>query len=198
MGTCCQATPTSCCSSGNKDKEDTLIYLRLAVATVIAGQSMMWGLGVNITDLSPSDHVYWWLHGILIGSALAVTLLLGGPLFKNTWRSFKERKITVEALFLLSFLGAFTGSLISSIQGKGDVYYEVVAIVFLIYNIGQLLNRVSRKKALEETDRLRVTFDQAHILDEYGNTHLLHLKDITLEQTVVVAPGEAITVTEPS
>lgn len=154
----------------------------------------MWGLGINITHIPQQSAAYWWVHGVLIGSALAVTLLLGGPLFKNTYKAIKKWKVTVEALFLLSFLGAFAGSLISSIQGEGDVYYEVVAIVFLIYNVGQLLNRVSRKKALEETDKLRITFNQAHVLDSEGHALAVALKDVTLEDTLVVSPGDAITV----
>ena len=63
---------------GQPDDEaglETLIF-----AAVIGGQSMVWGLAVNLTPPELYSKPYWMLHGWLAASAFIVAVSLGGPL----------------------------------------------------------------------------------------------------------------------
>ncbi len=197
------ATASCCCHEdeapglGVGEDRWSKTWLKVAIALVIAGQGMIFGLGYNTADPRPSfgSPVYWLLNGGLLLSALIVMALLGPPLFAETWRTLRRGKLTVESLFTLTMLGAFGGSLLSSLTGTGSLYYEVVAIVLAIYTIGKTLGARSRQRALEAAERLRTDFDHAWIAacGPEGRRRVV-LAQLQPGQRVLVAPGEPVTV----
>ncbi|MEM9227933.1 MAG: cation-transporting P-type ATPase, partial [Verrucomicrobiota bacterium] len=172
-------------------------WLKVAIALVIAGQAMVFSLGFNTADPRPEygSMPYNLLNGGLAFSALLVVLLLGLPLFRETYGALRVGKLTVEALFTLTLLGAFAGSLLSSLTGTGDLYYEVVAIVLVIYTIGKTLGARSRAQALEAAARLRTDYDQAWVASCCAEGRKrVSVAELQPGAEVIVAPGEPITV----
>lgn len=193
LGGCCEVFNSG---NGTDRKVSKRLWIKLGLALVIAGQGMMLSLGLNTleTPLSPTHANYWVLHGILIVSSLAVVVLLGKPLFVETWRSLTQLSITVEALFFLSFVGAFGGSLVATFTGVGDVYYEVVAIVMCVYTVGKSISGRSRERAMTEVEKLRETFDQVTVYSCCGELKKIGVRDVEAISRVIVAPGEPIAV----
>tara|TARA_B100001248_G_scaffold262700_2_gene261159 strand:+ start:51021 stop:52859 length:1839 start_codon:yes stop_codon:yes gene_type:complete len=150
---------------------------------------MVLGMGINITDTPIFGATYWVLHGILFTSALIVLTLLGGPLLRNTYTALYEKRISVEGLFLLSILGALGGSLVATFQGTGSIYYEVVAIVLVIYTVGKNLGIYSREKAIAAAHTFRETFDYA-----YTQEGKIDIEKLRQNDEVIVGPGQPITV----
>ncbi|MGE9292570.1 MAG: heavy metal translocating P-type ATPase, partial [Puniceicoccales bacterium] len=192
---CCHDDEAPGLSVGDENWSKT--WLKVAIALVIAGQGMIFGLGYNTADPRPEfgSPVYWLLNGALFLSAVIVMALLGPPLFAETWRAMRKGRLTVDALFTLTMLGAFAGSLLSSLTGTGSLYYEVVAIVLAIYTIGKTLGARSRAKALEAAQRLRTDFELAWVpaCGPQGRK-LVPLSQLQPGQRVWVAPGEPVTV----
>lgn len=176
----------------DEDKLSALIW-RIGVAAVLAGQSMMLGLGINMTPPSFGTPIYWTLHGILLCATLAVLVLLGKGLFVESFKSWMRREITVESLFFLSMSGALVASVISTVTGRGEVYYEVVAIVLCIYTLGKALGTRSREKAVKESNKLKESFDFAYLLQE-GERKKVPLESVGCCCEVITGPGDAITV----
>jgi len=174
----------------------TTAWLKVGVAAVMAGQGMIFGLGLNTAEppLTREQPIYWVLHGGLLISALVVLALLGPPLLRNAWRAWRERRVTVEALFVISALGALGASLTATITGQGSVYYEVVAIVLAIYTVGKTLGARSRSRALEAVQDLREAFDFAYLETCCGQRRRVPVDELALDSPVSVAPGEAIPV----
>jgi len=168
-------------------------WLKVGVAAVFAGQGMVFSLAVNITPPVFGGVAYWCIHGALIVSALAVAGLLGGPLARATWAMIRERRLSIEGLFSLSLLGAFFGSLTSTLTGQGAVFYEVVAVVLAVYTIGKIVGDATRKKLGGATEGLRETFDTVVLL-EGGQRVRMPLAEITEGSAVVVDPGAPVTV----
>jgi len=154
LGACCHDAPEP--GLGVSTETWARAWLKVAIALVIAGQAMIFSLGFNTADPRPAygSTVYWLLNGGLALSATIVIGLLGVPLMREMFRGLRQGKLTVEALFVITTLGAFGGSLVSTFTGTGDLYYEVVAIVLAIYTIGKTLGARSRAKALEAAERL--------------------------------------------
>ncbi len=172
-------------------------WLKVAIALVIAGQGTIFSLGFNTADPRPEfgSTVYWLLNGALALSATIVIGLLGVPLIREMLRGLRQGKLTVEALFVITALGAFAGSLVSTFTGTGSLYYEVVAIVLAIYTIGKTLGARSRAKALEAAERLRTDFDAAWVESCCAEGRKrVPLAKLQPGQEVIVAPGEPITV----
>ncbi|HQU09769.1 MAG TPA: HAD-IC family P-type ATPase, partial [Opitutales bacterium] len=193
MPACCQISE----SVSQKPLEEASyrsMWIRLGIALVIAGQAMMFGLGMNMSAPEAFSTTYWVLHGLLIASTLAVMGLLGVGLVRETWAACCRREVSVEGLFLLTALGAFFASLISTLRGVGAIYYEVVAITLIIYVIGKTLGLQTRSKALAEVKRLREDFSHVKVRLADGALIQKAVCDLLVGECVWVMPGEAIAV----
>ncbi len=197
MAGCCQCATENTVDNGNLADLDNRMarqWWRIGIAAVFGGQGMVFSLGVNMTPPDYATPAYWLVHGILALSAVLVLLLLGKPLLLATLSMIKARRLSIEGLFTLSMAGALAGSLYASIGGTGAVYYEVVAVVLLIYTIGKLLGEKSRKRLLRETERLREGFDYAWTLNARGVLIRKPVAEIVVGSHVEIPPGEPITV----
>lgn len=193
----------SCCHSGACENDEDLgtfaslkdhTWLKLGISIVIAGQSMVWGLALNLSPPTFGSAAYVVLHGLLIGSSILVLLLLSGPLFRAAYGQIRAFKPGIESLFLLSLCGALGGSLHSSIKGDGLTYYEVVAFVVIIYTFGGRLGAVSRDRAFAEIDRLRASFDRVIRVSGDGTTQSVSVSELATGDRVIVNPGGSIAV----
>lgn len=188
----------SCCGSSARPSvnrtQSTRVWWRIGVAAVLSGQSMVFGLGINLAPPKYGTTVYWSLHGALFLSAVVVLLLLGPRLWRATAASLREGRVTVEGLFVVSCLGALVASMVSSITGVGAVYYEVVAVVLAIYTVGKLVGERSKDKVIEEMGRFRRSFDLAVKIAANGSRKIIDVADLQPGERVEVAPGAGIPV----
>ncbi len=184
-----------CSSCGSTlEAEDASFWIRLGVALVLAGQSMVFGLAINLSSPEFASSSYYWLHGALIASALVSIALLGPRLARESWRALRAGRITVEALFVVSCAGALAGSLIATFTGVGAVYYEVVAIVLAVYSVGKRIGRVSRGRVLREIESYREMFDRARVMGENGTETLMPAAAVPRGASVRIDPGEPVSV----
>lgn len=153
---------------------------------------MLLGFAVNLTP--PSGPIRTVLHAALAGSAVLVLAVLGWPLGRASWECVCRKRITVELMFLAGIVGAFGASLFSSFTGIGAVYYEVVAVLLVVYTIGKTLTARARERALAETARLRDTFDVCRRVKPDGAIELCPAAAIETGDRVRVYPGEPIPV----
>lgn len=179
---------------GDMDGRLARSWLRVGVAAVFAGQGMVFSLAVNMTPPPFGSVPYWVLHGGLMFSAAVVLVVLGGPLLRSTVAMVQAHRLSIEGLFTLSLAGAFIGSVVSSLTGEGDVFYEVVAVVIAIYTIGRMVGERSQARARLQSERLRESFEMATVLEDDGTTYRMPVSELVAGCRVQVAPGEAFTV----
>jgi heavy metal translocating P-type ATPase len=174
----------------NSSDSPSTPWFKVGVGAAIAGQSMVLGLAVNLAR--PEEVARLLLHAVLVLSALAVFALLGWPLVRSAWESLRRRRVTIEFLFLVGIVGAFTASLHSTLTGLGAVYYEVVAVLLTVYTAGKTLGAQSRTRAFAEARRLRETFDTCRLVQPDGRTVEVPAAQIQPGDRVQVFAGEAI------
>jgi P-type Cu+ transporter len=172
---------------------------RIGIALALAGQGMVFGLGYNnaLNAGEAPAHgspLYWALHGALILSAVAVGGLLGMPLLRELAAAARDRRLSVEALFVLSALGAFAGSLISTVTGQGSVYYEVVSIVLCVYAIGRQIGAVQKGRVGEAVASFRRAFDHAVVRGPDGGRLTVPVAQLDPASRVLVRPGDPVPV----
>jgi len=172
----------------------SLFWIRLGISLVLAGQGMVFGLAINIASPTYGSATYWALHAALCASALIVMGLLGPRLIRESWASLQARKISVEGLFLVTCMGALVGSLLSSATGTGSVYYEVVAIVLVVYSVGKRTGSLSRAKVLREVGQYRETFDTAREILQSGEERMTRMEFLSPGTLVRIDPGEPVSV----
>jgi heavy metal translocating P-type ATPase len=188
------------CEPGHGDGSSLSAFgFRIGISLALAGQGMIFGLGYNNALQAgeapePGTVIYWALHGGLILSALAVAFILGRPLLRQTAEALSEKRLSVEALFVLSGFGAFAGSLISSIRGSGSVYYEVVSIVLCVYAIGKQIGVIQKGRVGDAIASLRHAFDSAIVEGGNGQRTVKPVTALQPTDRVLVHPGDPIPV----
>ncbi|MCF3652314.1 heavy metal translocating P-type ATPase [Synoicihabitans lomoniglobus] len=165
-------------------------WLRIGIGMAVAGQAMVFGLAVNVT---PADGVgYWVVHGGSMAAALGVLVFLGGDLGRGAMAALRQRKISIDLLFLVTLTGAFAGSLVSTFTRTGAIYYEVVAVLIAVHTVGKMIAARSRLTALSAVDRTRREFAQVRVRGREGESIQKTVTEVTTDDRVLVAPGEAI------
>ncbi len=167
-------------------------WFRIGIGVALASQAMLLGFAVNLTP--PEGAMRGLLHAVLAGSAMLVLLVLGWPLLRASWDCVCRRRITVELMFLAGIVGAFGASVYSSVTGIGAVYYELVAVLLVVYSTGKALTAQARERALGETARLRDTFDVCHRLGSDGTVERVPAARIVVGDRIRVRAGEPVPV----
>ncbi len=169
-------------------------WLRLILGLFVAGQTMVLGLAINITP-PESDTVRIVLQWTMLLATLAIMGLLGGPLLVESLRALRHRRLTMELLFLICLGGAFSISCQSMLRGTGPVYFEVVAVLLIVYSLGRSISLSSRRKALEAAAELFDALDEARVIDPRTRaTSLVPVDTLMPKQRVLVTAGELIPV----
>jgi heavy metal translocating P-type ATPase len=167
-------------------------WLRIGLGLLVTGQAMAFSLAVNLTP--PAGAAYWILHGGLIASAAGVLVFLGGDLVGSAVDSLRQRRVSIDLLFLVTLAGAFGGSLVATFTRTGSVYYEVVAILIVVHTAGKMLGARSRVAALRAVDQTRERFDTCEVRRPDGARLRRTVRDLAAGDVVLVAPGGPISV----
>lgn len=183
-----------CCHAPGETSMPTDIWLRLGIALVVAGQTMVWGLAFNLSPPPFGSQTYLIGHGWMILSTLLVVALLGPLLIGNALRMIREKRLTVEGLFLLTALGAFVASGIATFTGEGSVYYEVVSVVLAVYVTGSYVGDRARSKTREAVQSFEEQFNEALLFTCCGSEKPVAVSTLEPGDTVIVYPGKPIPV----
>lgn len=183
-------TLSGCCAVPGPSDAGT--WMRLAVATLIAAQSMTFGLAINLSP--PEGGTRWVLHTLLALSAVGVFALTGLPLWQAAWRALRRGKLVFEQLFLAGIFGAFFASLQCTLTGTGHVYYEVVAILLAIFTLGRLIGEKYRRTAGEAMDRMQNVFDHCDRVLPDGSLRTIPVAEVRRGDPIRVAVGGAVPV----
>lgn len=167
-------------------------WWKLALGTILAGQGMLLGLAVNLSELPSSAR--FTLQSVVLASTLLVAALLGGPLVEAVRQTLLRGRLTMEALFVVAIAGALGASLQSYLTGRGPIYFEVVAVLLVIYCLNNLLRARARFSAVTATRSWLDQLSNARLLDENGHAKTVPVTSIGIGDLVEVHPGESITI----
>ncbi len=120
---------------------------------------------------------------ITIGFMLATTLVAGLPIFRNAFEALKYRIVGIDALVTIAVTGAlFIGE-----------YWEAAAVTFLFMLGDYLESRTIEKTRSSIKALLDLAPDTARVIRD-GKEVLVDPEDVIQGETVIVKPGEKISV----
>ena len=167
--------------------------LRLGVGILVVGQSMIFGLALNLHDDIP-DGARWVAQTLILCATTVVVLLLGGPLLRTACVELCRGRLTIEALFLLTIFGAMAASLQAYFTGRGKIYFEVVSVLLVVYTLGKVIGARSRAVALAGSRAWAGQLETCRLVDEAGRTRTVPVVAVRPGDVVEVYPGETIAV----
>ncbi|MGD8439946.1 MAG: cation-translocating P-type ATPase [Holophagae bacterium] len=183
---------TIVCDCGSTEPFDLSAWWRVGVGILIAANSMTISLAVSTSDIDPGEQAI--VHAVLAGLAVLSLALLGWPLLRNTWTAMRSRRVTLEALFLTGVIGAFTASAVAAVTGHGDVYFEIVSILLVVYAFGQQVTSGAQQRALAATRAWAPEHTVCRRLDANGKVAEVTLESVAVGDLIRVEPGESIPV----
>lgn len=154
---------------------------------------MILSLGVNLEPDTPRNTKLA-VQGVVFLGTILVMALLGGPLFRNTLTELRNRRLTVEALFVLTLLGALGASIQSFILGEGPVYFEVVSVLLVVYTLGKTIGARSREQAIASTRWWAQSLSTCRWIDDDGLESAVDVQRVRPGDRIEVRPGELFTV----
>lgn len=166
--------------------------MRLGVAAMVAGQSMIFGLAVNLSPPGRGELLV--IHGVLAGAAVVVFLLAGMPILREAWGGLRRGRVVMEQLFLAGIGAAFGVSVHSTLTGHGSVYYEVVAILVAIHAFGRLIGERRRRAALDAARELGREFEMCERVVGGGGVERVRVADVVAGERVLVRAGAPVPV----
>ena len=190
-----------CLSLGEQRRHDAIpspatgwqLGVRLGVGILVVGQSMIFGLALNLHDDVPAE-VRRVVQAAMLGGTLLVAVLLGRPLARAAWGELRRGRITLEALFLLTMLGATAASLQAFLTGTGKVYFEVVSVLLVVYTLGKVIGARGRAAALAGARAWAGQLDTCRLVGERGRTRVVPVASVVPGDVIEVNPGEAFAV----
>jgi heavy metal translocating P-type ATPase len=132
----------------------------------------------------------------MLAATLLVIGLLGWPLAVETVRALLARRVTMELLFILCLAGAFILSCQSMIRGHGPVYFEVVAVLLIVYSIGRAVSMASRQRAAAAMTEFSeaISFARRVAPTFGGGESTVPVREIARGDRIRVLPGEFVPV----
>ena len=147
---CCSGCETAHLIQSARDPVSRSRALRkLVVSAFISMNLMTLNLGFNDDPKSPG---VVGLMSMLL--SFLVFGLLGPTLLRSTVRSLKERRVTIEFLFLIGVLAAQILSVRDVLSQVGPIYFDTTGILLVVYTLGKWVSAQSRFKAVEESRAL--------------------------------------------
>lgn len=189
------AEPTVCdpgCGCGSGEPFNLAAWWRIGAGILIAANSMTVSLAVNTSETSAADAVA--VHAVLAGLAALSFALLGWPLVRNAWAAVRARRVTLEGLFVSGVVGAFTASAVAALTHHGDVYFEIVSILLVVYAFGQQVTSGAQDRALSATRAWAPEATLCRLLANDGTTREAPLDQVRPGDVLRVDPGEGIPV----
>ena len=184
----CLSLGEQLCQSACTPSKPASVGFRLGVGILVVGQSMIFGLALNLHDDVPG-YVRSFAQGCILAATLLVASLLGGPLLRAAWGELRRGRLTLEALFLLTMAGAFVASLQAHLTGRGKIYYEVVSVLLVVYTLGKVIGARSRAAALAHSHTWADQLATCRVAGEVVPVATVQVGDV-----VEVYPGETIAV----
>jgi Cu+-exporting ATPase len=160
---------------------------RLTVAVIFAVPVAVLGMSHGRIAV---PHSAW----IQLALTLPVIFYAGAPFYIAAWKALAHRAANMNSLISLGTGAAFLYSLVETVRGAHDVYYEAAAVIIALILFGRTLEARARGQAGEAIRRLMdLQPPRARVVRD-GSEIEIAVEDVRVGETVVTRPGERIAV----
>ncbi|MBK5967434.1 MULTISPECIES: heavy metal translocating P-type ATPase [Thiorhodovibrio] len=174
---------------GLKRRNRTLLY-RMAFAG-FAAMNLMW---ISIALYAGADRgefreLFHWIGCLL---ATPVLIYSGWPFFTGAWRGLRRGHLDMDLPIAIGAGITYLYSLIVTLTGQGDVYWDTVVNFLFVILLGRYLEAMSRRHAVSATQRLLDLQPKAATLLRDGEEALVPIRALRPGDLILIRPGEAV------
>jgi Cu2+-exporting ATPase len=118
------------------------------------------------------------------------------PFWRGAWASLRARALGMDVPVALGIAAAFGASVIATISGKGEVWYDSVTMFIFLLLCSRYLELRARQKAGAALERLQHALPaSAALLENYPRSRavtIVRAAALAVDNVIVIKPGEAV------
>lgn len=167
---------------------------KLGVAGLLWMQVMMASMATwpefNI-DLSPGmDGLLRWVSLVL---TTPIIFYCSTEFFQGAFRDLRTRHLTMDVSVSLAIAGAYVAGIWSTVTGQGELYFDASGMFAFFLLSGRYLEKRARERTASATAQLVNLLPASCLrLDSQGNSERILLRELQLDDHVLVPPGHLI------
>ncbi len=127
---------------------------------------------------------------------LPVVFYSATPFFQGAWRNLKNRSLGMDVPVALGVTAAFAGSMVATLKGVGEVYYDSVTMFVFLLLCSRYLELNARTKAAATLERMKHALPpSASRMTAYPrqrDTESVAAALLQQGDVILIRPGEAI------
>ncbi|MEJ2655428.1 MAG: heavy metal translocating P-type ATPase [Acidihalobacter sp.] len=177
-------------------RERAQMLKRLAVAGLGMMQVMMVALGLYIGHgQGMQADIRTLLRWVGLAFATPVVFYAAQPFFVSAWRDLRRRRLGMDVPVSLAVGAAYAASLVATLAGTGEVYFDSVSMFVFFLLLGRFLEMLARHRAGQAAEeRVRLQPTGARRLDAEGVEEWVPAGELQPGDLVRVRPGETVPV----
>lgn len=170
-----------------RQQEYAALQRRLWLAALFALPVVALGMWPGLMHLRATA----WIQ---LALTLPVVLYAGAPFYRGAWTALRHRSANMNTLIALGTGSAFLYSLVVTMRGGHEVYFEAAAVIIALILLGRTLEARARGKASEAIRRLRELQPKTARVARDGAERDIPIEQVLVGDVVIVRPGEKIPV----
>ncbi len=168
-------------------REMSALQRRFWVAATFAIPVVVLGMAPGLMHLAAMP----WIQLVL---TVPVVFFAGWPFYQGAWSGLRHRSANMNTLIALGTGAAFMYSLVVTVSGGHEVYYEAAAGIITMILLGRVLEARARGRASEAIRHLRELQSKTARVLRGSMEQDVPIDQVRLGDVVVVRPGEKIPV----
>ncbi|MCF6339072.1 MAG: heavy metal translocating P-type ATPase [Gammaproteobacteria bacterium] len=181
-------------AEGRLKKQNRSLLLRMAFAA-FAMMNLLWVSIALYSGASEGEFrsLFHW-----VGFSLATPTLLysGYPFLHSAWTGIKRLHFTMDLPIAIGAIVTYSYSVYITLNPSaiGEVYYDTVVNFLFVILVGRYLEAMTKRQAVDSTQRLLELQPRAATVLRDGESVLLPIRAIKPGDLVLIKPGEQIPV----
>lgn len=169
---------------------------RIGVAGLGMMQTMMFVYALyagGSHGINPDVAQYLRLAGMLL--ATPVLVYSGAPFFNAALRDLRQRRLGMDVPVSAALLLAFVASVVNTLKGDGQVYYDSVTMFIFLLSLGRFAEMTVRQRSLSASEAFARSLPAtATRIGPNGSTERVPLDAVTAGDRLSVARGAIVPV----
>ncbi len=180
----------------SRKREARSLLARFAIAGLGTMQVMMYALPRYLADNGIDQGLYSLMNWAALILTTPVVFYSSLPFMSGAWRDIHNRRVGMDVPVAAAIIIAFTASVLATVTGEGEVYFDSVAM-FVFFLLGaRYLELKARHKAASHLESLShampATANRLTGFPQSANSELVPAGSLTEGEYVLVRPGETI------
>ena len=173
------------------------LFRQVFIAGLSMMQVMMYAVPVYMatdgTMEADMEQLMRWASLLLTLPAIFYCAL---PFFSGAWAGIKSRVLGMDVPVALGIAAAFGGSVVATVRGQGEVYFDSVTMFIFLLLCSRYLELLARRKAAFALERLQhaLPASAARVVSypENRDTETVAAARLTQGDVILIRPGEPV------